>query len=406
MPVQFKYQAISKDGHSQSGVISAERQSQVEELLAERSLLPISIAPQKSGARFSLTNLFKGSDFENLIMFTNSLSTLYKAGIPILTAFSIMKIGPPNGQFNYAIGEIRSALEAGKSISEALAQHPKIFKRVYCASVAAGEESGHLGEVLDELAIMLENEMELTREIRSGIRYPMMVIGVIGVAFLVMVTYVMPRFVSFYGSFGSELPLPTRILLGTQQIIAAYWPLFLILLGLLVYGFKRLIGNPKGKLWLDRMVLKIPVIGGLITKGNVARFVVMFRLMFKSGLPLVQSLRVLADSVDNSMIKLEINKLESLFRSGEESRLSGAEFEFLPDMALQMISIGLESGSLDDMLDEIGRHYSREVHYTSRHLTSILEPLLTLVLGVFVLILALAIFLPMWNLIEVFKGGV
>jgi MSHA biogenesis protein MshG len=215
--------------------------------------------------------------------------------------------------------------------------------------------------------------------------------------------FVVPRFTAFYGAFGAELPLPTKIMIYTSNFVSNYWYVLVAIGALLYFGIKKLVSIPKGKLWIDERILKLPVLGGLIIKGNVARFSFMFRILFKAGLPIVKSLEILADSVKNSQISHEIQHLATLMRAGREASITHGEFTYFPEDSLQMIAIGLESGSLEKMLRELGNHYSKEVQYISRHLTAILEPILTFVLGGFVLLLALAILLPMWNLIKVFQ---
>jgi len=405
MPVQYKYRAVAEDGKAREGDFAAENADQVVEYLSKQGLIPISITPNDQRKSFSLWGFFNKTDYDNLILFTNSLLTMYRAGIPLLRALSIMRVGPPGSRFNKAIQEIRREVQSGKTLSQVMANIQSVFPRVYVSCVAAGEESGKLEDILEELSSMLEQEMELTRQIKSGIRYPLMVITAIIAAFLVLITYVVPKFVSFYESFGAQLPLPTRLLLSTSNFFAEYWAVMLALGVGIVFAFRKLVSTKKGKLWVDRQLLKLPVFGGLIIKGNVARFMMLFRILFKSGLPIVKSLEILGGSIKNSMIGLETEKLEELFREGKDAALSSSQFDFFPEQALQMIAVGLESGSLERTLYEVGQHYDKEVHYTSRQLTSILEPILTLVLGVFVLILALAVFLPMWNLISVFKGS-
>jgi len=405
MPAQFKYRALAQDGEARAGVITAENTDQVVDYLSKQNLTPITVAPFSKRKPFSLWGFFKKTDYENLILFTNNLLTMYRAGIPLLRALSIMQVGSPGSRFNRAIQEIRLEVQSGKLLSQTMAHLDDLFPQVYTSCIAAGEESGKLDDILEELAVMLEQEMELTRQIKSGIRYPLMVITAIIGAFVVMITYVVPKFVGFYESFGAQLPLPTRILIGTSNFFTEYWAVVLAVGVGIVLGFRKLVSTERGKLWVDHKLLKLPVFGNLIIKGNVARFTMMFRILFKSGLPIVKSLEVLRDSVKNSIIGLEIRKLGELLREGKDTALTSREFVFFPEMALQMMTIGLESGSLEKMLHEVGKHYNKEVQYTSRQLTSILEPILTLVLGVFVLILALAIFLPMWNLISVFKGS-
>jgi len=404
MPTQYKYRAVSDDGRTHEGVFTAERNQQVLDHLAEQHLMPVSVEAVKATAPFSFWGFFGGAHYEDLIMFTNNLGTLYRAGVPLLKALSIIKIGAGEGRFNYAVSQIRLSLQSGVQLSSAMSEFDDLFPKFYIASVAAGEESGKLDEILDELAAMLERELELTRQIKSGVRYPVMVVLALIAAFIIMMAYVVPKFVDFFNAFNAELPIFTRLLIGTSRFFADYWP---VLVGLVVVGvlaFRKAAHHEKSRLVIDGAMLKLPIIGRLIIKGNVARFSLMFRILIQSGLPIIKSLDILTGSVKNSVIAREIGRLRVLFAEGKDNRLTSEEFVCFPEMALQMISIGLESGSLERMLDEVGRHYSKEVQYTSSHLTSILEPILTVGMGGFVLLLALSIFLPMWYLIKVFKG--
>ena len=299
---------------------------------------------------------------------------------------------------------MRIQIQAGKSLSEALSEISELFPNVCVNSIAAGEESGKLDIILDEQSKMLEKELELVRSLKSGLRYPLIVMGAIVSAIFVLIMFVVPKFVSFYDQFRAELPLPTRILIGVHHIFSHYWPLFLVGIIIIIVAIKRLLDHPEGRKWVDRNLLKIPLFGNLIIKGNVARFAMMFHILFESGLPIVHSLEMLAESVSNSAIGIEVKKMADFLKSGQDKRITKKEFEFFPEMALQMITIGLESGSLGNMLKQVSEYLSKEVQYTTRHLTAILEPFMTLVLGIFVLIMALAIFLPMWNIVKVLNS--
>ncbi|MEK7774608.1 MAG: type II secretion system F family protein [Candidatus Zixiibacteriota bacterium] len=404
MAIQFQYKAIALDGTRREGVITVDTPQQVMSWLEQERLQPIRISPQSSRRSFSLMGFLRSSHYEDLIVFTNSLSTMYRAGIPILRALQIIRVGPKESHLNFVLDQMRIGIQSGKSLSAAMSEYSTIFSPVYVATIAAGEESGQLDGVLDELADVLEKELELGRQIKSGVRYPLIVVGVITAAFVVMITYVVPRFSEFYGSMGAQLPLATRILIIISETFARFWPA--IICAFVAGGFilKRILSSEKGKLWFDRRLLKIPILGELALKGNVARFALLFRILHKSGLPLVKSLRILSAAVRNSAIGAEIRQIEQLFHEGKDSHLATAKFEFFPQFARHMFAIGFESGSLERMLEEVGAHYTKQVQYTSRQLTSILEPILTLVLGAFVLLMALAIFLPMWNLIKVFQG--
>jgi len=404
MPALYKYQALARDGSHQTGTITAPEVTAVEDFLRGQDLLPIKISAVRDRRQASLFGFLKGTEYENLIMFTNSLATMHRAGIPLLRALAVIRVGRPHGRFNYAIDRMRVEVQSGKQLSEAMNEIPDLFSTVYVSCVAAGEESGRLENTLDELAIMLEQEMELTRQIKSGIRYPTMVVGAIVAAFFVIMNFVVPRFVAFYSGFGADLPLPTRIIIGISNFFSAYWPIMLVLAVIGVFGFRKLLMHERGRFWFDSQLLKIPVLGSLIIRGNIARFSLMFRILITSGLPIVKSVTMLAATVKNTAIGAEIRQMAEIFKQGREIDVPTGDFHYFPEQALHMLAIGLESGNLDVVLREVGDHYSKQVMYTSRHLTAIIEPILTLVMGAFVLILALAIFLPMWNLIKVFQG--
>lgn len=404
MPENYLYLARTRAGQKRTGVIQAESPERVAAVLYEQELIPTQIRLQKRSFRPVLFGFMKGRQYEDLIFFTRNLSTLYHAGIPLLRALSIIKVGPSGSYFNQTVDKIRTSVQSGRSLSDAMAEFPKIFSKIYTSSIAAGEASGKLDEILDSLAIMLERDLELNRQIKSSLRYPTMVVIAIAAAFAIVITFVIPRFISFYSSMGAQLPAPTRALIWLNQFITHYWIVVLAGLIALVIIFKRTYATGAGKLFFDTRFLQLPVFGDLIVKGNIARFSYMFHLLVKSGIPIVKALELLASTVKNSRLTIEVKMLADSFREGRE--LSGllGKLVFFPELALQMIKVGLESGSLESMLNEVAVHYSKEVDYKSRHLTALLEPILTIVLGVFVLIVALAIFLPMWNLIHVVKG--
>jgi len=367
-------------------------------------LLPIVIKPVDPKRPFSLFGFLKRGDYDKLIMFTSALTTMYRAGIPILQALSTIRIGSRDSRFNRAIDQLRIDLQTGKPLSEAMDRFPDIFSQVYVNCVAAGEESGKLDATLNQLGAMLEREAELTRQLKAGLRYPLMVVAAIVGALVVLMNFVVPRFTAFYSAFNAELPLPTRIIIAISNIATTYWPVVLAAVVVLALGLRSLLRRKPGRLWFDRQLLRLPVLGDLIVKGNVARFCLMFRLLISSGLTIIHSIGILAGTIKNTVIAGEIDYLSDSFRRGREIDLSSGKFRFFPEQALYMLAVGLESGNLEAMLQEVGEHYAKQVVYTSRQLTSILEPILTLVMGAFVLVLALAVFLPMWNLIKVFQG--
>ncbi|MEW6015811.1 MAG: type II secretion system F family protein [Candidatus Zixiibacteriota bacterium] len=404
MPETFSYSARTAEGEKRSGTIQAEAPERVAAILEEMRLIPIEIKPQKQEVRPALFGFLKSRQYEDLILFTRNLSTLYKAGIPLLRALDTIKIGPANGYFNRTIERIRSDVQSGRSLSDAMGEHPELFNKIYIASIAAGEASGKLDEILDSLGYMLERDLDLNRQIKSALRYPIIVVCAIVLAFAVLITFVIPRFIDFYSSMGAQLPAPTRIIIWVHHIVTTYWVAVIALLITAGLTLRKIYATPSGKLYFDTWFLSLPVFGDLIVKGNIARFSYMFHLLLKSGLPMVKSLELLSETVKNARLTEEIKVLSSSFKEGRELDGIKSRLQYFPEMGLQMIRIGLESGSIDSMLSEVALHYNKEVDYKSRHLASLLEPILTVVLGFFVLIVALAIFLPMWNLAQIFRG--
>lgn len=400
----FKYKARTRDGKKTEGVIQAESTGRAAAILNEKELIPIEIKAALILPKGGFLGLMNRKNYESLILFTRNLATLYRSGIPILLALGIIRVGPPDGYFNKVMQNIRASVQAGIPLSRAMESHRKLFPRIYIAAITAGELSGKLDLVLDSLGEMLEQEMDLTRQLKAALRYPMIVIGAIAAAFAVLVTFVIPRFVSFYSKAGAELPLPTKLLIWTNYGITNYW--YYLVGGIIIFTmiFYKIYSTRKGRLYFDVRALMIPVFGQLIIKGNIARFASILKILYQSGITLVKSLDILSGIVKNMQLSNEIKFLAESFREGRGLDKESEKLRYFPEMALHLIDVGIESGSLDTMLDQIARHYSKDVAYTSRQITSILEPILTVILGLFVLLVALAIFLPMWNLIQAFRG--
>ena len=402
MSVRYKYKAVAPDGREQTGTIAADSSVSVEEFLYNQQLVPVTISEQKARPPFSLFGFLKGAQYEKLIMFTSALATMHRAGIPLLRSLSVIRIGDPSGRFNEAIDRLRTDIQAGKPMSEAMHEFPDLFSDVYVSCIAAGEESGRLDQTLEELSRMLERESELTRQLKAGLQRPLLVIFAIMGAVVVLMNLVVPRFVSFYQTFSAELPWPTRVLIGASHLATGYWPVALALTIAAVFGFRLLLQNETGRFWFDGRLLKLPLFGDLIVKGNFARFALLLRILVNSGLGIVNSVQILAGTSRNTVLAKEIRTLSEMFEAGREVDANSDELPHFPKQAMYMLAVGLESGNLDAVLGELGDYYTRQAIHTSSQLTAVIEPLLTFVMAGFVLILALAVFLPMWNLIRVF----
>ena len=270
---------------------------------------------------------------------------------------------------------------------------------MYVNSVYAGEMSGALDDVLNRMCSVLKHEEETRKKVKSAMKYPIMVMSAMAVAFVVVMTLVVPRFADIFSTVNMELPLPTRMLMGISGFLQSYFifiGIFLIVSSVSFYSF---ISTEKGRMWWDTTKLKIPLIGPLVQKSAMSRFTNMFETLNRSGLPILQTLNTVSSAVGNKAIEVIVKEVSLGVEKGQGIAGSMKKHDLFPPMVVRMISIGEQSGSLDDMLESVSNHYDVEVEYAIEGLTSMIEPILTVFLGGAVLMLAFGIFLPMWNLV-------
>jgi MSHA biogenesis protein MshG len=404
MPEIFAYKARDAHGELIVGKLRSADRDGVIQYLDEQQLIPVKV--EKAGLTLteSMSNACsKGPRLETRILFTRKFSTLYASGIPILRALSLLAEQENDVRFKAVLLDVHKQVEGGIPLWEALNEHPHTFGTFFVQSVKSGEASGKMDEVLQKTADSMEREMTTREEVRAAVRYPVMVVGAMAVAFTVIITFVIPKFSAVYGKFGAELPAATRFLIWANQFFVGGWYWFLPLTGLAVYALIRWFGTNHGAEWKDRWVLKIPAMGPLFLKVAIARFAHMLAILFDSGLPMIDSLAVVAQSVGNRIIAGDIMKIAENFRRGKDAMDRLEESSVFPALVVQMMRVGMETGALSRMLNELGDHYDREVKYASKRLTNVLEPILIFGLSGLVLVMALAVLLPMWNLISVFK---
>ncbi len=400
----WKYKARDRHGKAVRGEIEGESRENVFQTVSDRGMIPISAKQSRKLVSFSYFRRRWGSaGKENLIVFTQKLRTLHRAGIPLLRAFSIIERGAHEIEMKQEVKGIKADLESGRSLSAALAKYPRVFPPFYINCISAGEASGALDDVLDQLAVLTEKELILTRQLKSALRYPATVIVAVCCAIFILMTFVIPRFADIYGKYGGELPWPTQMVTVISNFFASYWYVMLVMVVLLVYTIQKYKATEKGRLNWDTLLTRLPIAGDLVIKTAIARFAYTFRILFQSGIPMISCLKILRETITNRAISGDISQMEDSFEKGSEIGRNLENYRYMPSMALEMMEVGLESGSLEDVLGEIARHYESEIEFKSRHLMSILEPLLIVVMGALVLILGLAVFLPMWNLIQVFR---
>jgi MSHA biogenesis protein MshG len=296
------------------------------------------------------------------------------------------------------IGELRSSLEGGRELSQALARHPKVFSPFYLSMVRVGESTGLLEEIFLRLFDHLEFERYMREQVKSALRYPSFVVLAMVVAMVVVNIFVIPAFAKVFAGFGAELPLMTRILLGSSEFMLAYWPFMLAGMVGAVFAFRAWVGTVQGRYDWDRLALKIPIAGKILHKAALSRFARSFALGMRSGVPVMHALTNSAQTVDNAFMARKIEGMRENVERGESLLRASISASIFTPVVMQMVAVGEESGAVDEMMDEIGDMYRQEVEYELKTLGQQIEPILIVVLGIMVLILALGIFLPMWDL--------
>lgn len=403
---KFDYQARSAEGEAQAGRIEAANMEMAADQLNRKGLIPIRISPSSEKGAGPLARLRELSTRRkpgvvDLLFFTRQMYTLTKAGIPMIQGLARLSESTSNRVMQETIQEVVQELESGRELSSAFARHPKIFNTLYVNMIRVGEASGRLEEAFLRLHAFQERDRTTSERIKTALRYPTMVIVAISIAIGVLTTLVIPTFAKLFARFDMELPLPTRIILAVSEFSVNYWPYLLagILSGL--YGFRYYIRTEKGRLWWDRLKLRFPVVGGIIQRATLARFSRAFTMASRAGVPINQALMAVALATDNLHLGEKIRDMRDGIERGDTLTRTASKTRLFPPLVLQMMATGEETGQVDDMMEEVAEFYEQQVDYDVQHLSSYLEPVLTIVVGVMVLILALGIFLPMWDLTQI-----
>lgn len=335
---------------------------------------------------------------EDVLIFSRQMYSLSKAGIPILRAFAGLQASSSNPAMAVLLGDIRSSLDQGRELSFAMARHPKAFSGFYIAMIRVGEMTGRLTEVFLRLAEHIEFEGEVRKRIKQVMRYPTFVVTAISIALVIVSMFVIPVFAKMFASFHAELPLLTRIILGFSNFMVAWWPWLLAALVATVLVLRNYVHTPEGRYRWDRLKLRLPLAGDIVLKATLARFARSFALSSQSGLPVVQALTVVAQTVDNAYVGSQIEQMRDGIERGESiARCAAATGIFTP-VVMQMLMVGEETGELDAMMFEIADMYERETDHSIKALATAIEPLLMVVVGILVLILALGVFMPLWSM--------
>jgi MSHA biogenesis protein MshG len=408
---QFAYQGRNARGELVKGVLEGPSSGAVADQLFNTGITPVHIgeagsaAPAAAGAVLRLRLREPAVELADLMLFARQMYTLLKAGVPIVRGLAGLGESSQNPTLQRALGDVRESLESGRELSLSLRRHPQVFPGFMISLVRVGEITGRLDEVFLRLAEFFAFEKKMREDIKAALRYPMIVILALAVAMFIVNIFVIPAFAKIFASFKTELPLVTRLLIGTSDLFVAYWPLMIAALVAAVVGWRMFVKTPAGRYQWDRAKLRLPVIGELIHKATLARFSRGFALSGKSGVPVVQALAVVANAVDNAYLEARILQMRDGIERGESILRTAVAAGVFNPVVLQMVAVGEETGEIDALMDEIADMYEREVAIEVEGLTAKLEPILLVFMGVLVLILALGVFLPMWDLASAARGG-
>lgn len=399
---KFSYRAITEAGTTTTGEIEAESADKAGSLLAAQGFIPTRVKEERAArAGVQLGNIL---DFlspvkaPELILFTKQLNTLIRAGVPMLSLLKVLEEQTEHPKLRKVIGAIHRDIKEGSSLHEAFRQHPGVFSPLFCNMLKAGETSGALNEVLDRLTYIIEHEHKVKSDIKSALMYPIIVVCFLFIAFMVLLTGVIPRFVSIFKSAGLTLPLPTQICMLLYDFLIGHWYIALTIFAVGSIGLYIYIKSEPGKIVFYKSVMRIPVVGPLFIKSAISRFASIFSILQASGVDILQTMDILGDTIGNAAISNELSGIRDRLAEGHgiAGPLSSAQY-FTP-MLINMVAIGEESGNLEELMQDVAQHYDTEVEYAMKKLSEAIGPVLTIGLAAVVGFFALAIFLPMWDL--------
>jgi MSHA biogenesis protein MshG len=399
----FAYRGRNGAGEIVQGTMEGATAAAVADLLSGNGVMPMEIKPADASADGTGSGLdiqlFRPRvEHIDILLFSRQIHTLLRAGVPIMRALAGLQESSANPAMREVLQDVRESLDSGREMSMSLARHPKVFSPFYLSMVRVGEMTGRLEEVFIRLFDHLAFERFMQEQVKSALRYPSFVVAAMAVAIVIVNIFVIPTFAKVFKGFGAELPLMTRLLIGFSDFMVNWWPEMLVGLVAAIFAFGAWRRTADGRYAWDRLKLKFPIAGKIIQKATLARFAASFALASRSGVPIIQALTNVAETVDNAFIAAKVERMRDGVERGESILRTAIGAGVFTPVVLQMIAVGEESGALDDMMKEVADMYQSEVEYELKTLAQQIEPILILALGVMVLILALGIFLPLWDL--------
>lgn len=400
----YAYKGRNARGELMQGVLEGVDSGAIADQLFSTGITPIDIS-ETSGAALANREMSvwerlteKKPTSMDVQLFSRQMYTLLKSGVPIMRGLAGLQESAVSKSFARVIKDLRESLDAGRELSSSMRRHETVFDNFYLSMIRVGEMTGRLDDVFLRLFNHLEFERDMKERVKSATRYPMFVVIAMVLAMFVVNLFVIPKFVEVFATLKAELPIMTRILIATSNFTTNYWPFIVVFAVLAFFGIRAWVATPGGRFSWDKGKLRLPIAGKIIHKATMARFARSFALSSKSGVPIVQALTVVSQTVDNSYLSARIEQMRDGVERGESILRTSVTAGVFTPVVLQMIAVGEETGSLDDLMDEIAAMYEREVDYELKTLSAQVEPILIVFLGAMVLVLALGIFVPMWDL--------
>lgn len=403
---EFDYRGRDAAGELVTGALEANSERAAADTLIRRGVTPLAIQPRREEqSKRSGWRLFDEKiTLDDLIVFTRQMYSLTKAGIPLLRAIEGLAENSPKRRMREVLGDVVEQLERGRELSVALSAHPQVFPRLLVAVVHVGENTGQLEEAFEQLSDYLAKEQDTRKQVKSALRYPMFIVSALVIAMFILNIWVIPTFARMFEQFNAELPLPTRILIGVSDFFVTWWPAMLIAIVAMLFGIKRFKESEAGRVRWDRWKTRIPIFGDIVLRSLLSRFSRSFAVMLRAGVPLTQSLHLVADAVDNYWMHDRIEDMRRTIEKGEGLTRAAQGTQLFTPLVMQMISVGEETGRVDELLNEVADYYEREVDYDLKSLTARIEPILLVLVAIMVAVMALGIFTPMWDMMDAYKG--
>ena len=409
MPV-FNYTGRSRRGELSSGLMEGDSRDSIASRLFSNGITPIEIKQAQTQTDGDVAKMLRrfgigAPTINDLVMFSRQMYTITKSGIPLLRGIKGLAASTHNPMLRETLEDVLTNLEGGRDLAGSLARHGNIFPTLYVSIIKVGEETGTLDASFKRLAEYLARDQEMKDSIKAATRYPIIVMCVIAIAIAVLTVFVIPKFAPLFKALGDNIPWPTRVIMGVSSFAQDYWTFVVGALILGIFCARHYVSTEKGRFVWDRLKLKIPAIGSLTHEGVLARITRSLAISLGAGMPIIQTLKVIAKSAGNEYMAERVDRMRDAVVRGDPVSRAAASIGIFPPLVIQMMAVGEETGDLPALLDEIADFYEREVDYKLKNLSAAIEPILIVSVGGIVCILALGVMLPMWEMISMASSG-